>query len=256
MSRYKYTFPSLFSLLLSSQDATVSLGLRLAREAWDTISAADLQAKLNPSVKAALSSVTWAGDLFVRETFLLLAQHSVEFLCPPARTMISDAIDGCMQTAVCENANGACRDRQRDNTNLKMSRLSRYMFPVTREVLAVFKFTEVSVSEADRVAPASERSLPDLCFSAGGCTWASPTPQCEELSVGAWCFLKGVASSVDWAAAAQNMEGRSDSRDGVAAAQPGLRLLLGLVLHNLGLLGVAGILEGAGPRRPDQHGRH
>lgn len=216
MSRYKYTFPSLFSLLLSPQEETVLLGLCLAKEAWDTISAADVEAKVNHSVKAALASVTWAGDVFVREVLLLLAQHSFAFVCPPARTMICDAFDGCRQTAVCENANGACRDRQRDNKNLKMSRLTSYMFLVTREVLAEFKFPEVSISEAERTAPTSQRSLPDLCFSASGCTpsideqdllritstrtWASPTPQCEELSVGAWCLLKELAAAGGWGA--------------------------------------------------------
>lgn len=219
MSRCKFTFPPLFSMLLSPQNEAVSLGLRLAKEAWGTISAADVQAKVNPTVKSALAAVTWAGDLFVREVLVLLAQHRFEFVCPPARTMISDGFDGCMQTAVCENANGACRDRQRDNKNLKMSRLSRYMFPVTRGVLEEFRFPEVSISEAALVAPTSERSLPDNCFSAGGCTpsiadqellritstrtWASPTPQCEELSVGAWCLLKELASTGAWGVAAQ-----------------------------------------------------
>lgn len=219
MGRYKHTCPAIFVQLISKQQQVVDAGLLLAEQVWDIIREADVQAKVYADIKSALACMVWAGDTFVREVLVLLAQHRFRFVCEPVKEMIHGAFDGFLQTAICENANGACRDRQRDNKNLKMSRLSQYMFPVTRGVLKDFDFPEVAVSDAERVAPGAHRSVLDMCFASGGGepsidtrnllritgprTWPSPTPQSEELSVGALFLLRSVVKSKKWGDAAQ-----------------------------------------------------
>lgn len=172
---------------------------------------------LNPAARKVAAAAVWTGDVFVREVLVLLAHHGFKWIPPPVREMLEAHFHGWLQSAVCENGNGACRDQERESRCATMSRLCRYERPHRAEVIKSFGRTEVSIGGLHAADRQGGRRLADTCFSAVGGgdpsigkeplarilahrTWPSQTPEVEEASVSAWVLLQHVAETDSWSA--------------------------------------------------------
>lgn len=196
------------------------MGLRLLREAWGTLTVAEVMQHRYPSVGVVLRSVGWAWNTVIREILVLLAQHDFRIVPPPVAQMIDTIASGFGGSVINERCFRSYADCKRENSNGQVSRVRRYYHPVSSKVLGQHGRQDLDFSATSSEASHVPRRLPAIVYEACSMECSLPQDEVEKilkpsdwdhpstsaaglrLQVGAWRLLMSLRAEDPWADAA------------------------------------------------------
>lgn len=222
MGQHAETLPGQFLLLVAGRKdpETVKRGLNLMKEAWETLTEAEVMQHKYPSVMQVLKSVGWAWNTVVREILVLLAQHDFHVAPPAVEMMVNTIAQGYGGSVINERCFKAYADCKRENSNEQVSRVRRYFHPVKAKVLEQHGRADLDFSIPASEATQVPRRLPSSLYEACSMECSLPQEQAENimkphewshpstsaaglrLQVGAWHLLLNLRKASAWADAA------------------------------------------------------